>query len=63
MASNPLSSCVFEEATEDLFSNSSRHFVVYADRLSGWKNICAWNKSPSIEEVVRGVAKNKALLI
>ena len=42
MMSDPPPSRVFEDVSVDLFAYSGNHFLVYADRLSGWTTVDAW---------------------
>ena len=54
----PPPSRVFEDVSADLFSIGNRHYLVYADRLSGWSTLDAWDRTPSAERVIKAVAKN-----
>lgn len=41
-----------------MFSHGNHHYLVYADRLSGWTTINVWAKDPTAKEVAKAVAKN-----
>ena len=58
MMSDPMPSRVFEDVSADLFSHAGKHFLVYADRLSGWPVIDSWTRDPSSREVIRIIARN-----
>lgn len=55
---DPLPSRVFEDVSADLFQVGSLHFLVYADRLSGWPVVHQWRHDPSAREVTQAVIEN-----
>ncbi|KZR99650.1 Uncharacterized protein APZ42_004402, partial [Daphnia magna] len=50
---DPLPSRVFEDVSVDLFQSGPLHFLVYADRLSGWPIVHQWHHDPSAREVTQ----------
>lgn len=55
---DPLPSRVFEDVSVDLFQSGSLHFLVYADRLSGWPIVHQWRHDPSAREVTQAIVEN-----
>jgi transposase InsO family protein len=55
---DPLPSRVFEDVSTDLSQVGSLHFLVYADRLSGWPVVHQWRHDPSAREVTQAVIEN-----
>ena len=55
---DPLLSRVFEDVSANLFKVGSLHFLVYADRLSGWPVVHQWRHDPSAREVTQAVIDN-----
>ena len=52
MCSETVPSRPFESASADLFSHAGKHYLVYADRLSGWPCIHSWREDPASAQVV-----------
>ena len=58
MKSDPPPSRIFEEASADFFSFATNHYLVYADRLSGWPTIHAWyGKDVGSKEVIQSLTR------
>ena len=59
MMTDPPPSRVFEDVSVDIFSYSGNHYLVYADRLSGWPTIEAWyGRDLSARDVIRSITSN-----
>ena len=59
MMSDPTPTRVFEDVSADLFQVGGKHYLVYADRLSGWPTVDVWrSKTPSTRDIIRAIGKN-----
>jgi transposase InsO family protein len=51
MMSDPLPDRPFVDTSADLFSYAGKHYLVYADRFSGWPEVHVWKFDPSAGQV------------
>ena len=49
---------VFESVSMDLFSHGGKHFLVYADRYSGWPEVEEFRNDPTSAQVIKVLRKH-----
>ena len=54
----PTPTRIFEDVSVDLFSYEGSHYLVYADRLSGWPTVDRWKNKDPTSDVTRAIRRN-----
>ena len=62
LQADPLPSRPFESVSADLFYCKGRHFLIYVDRLSGYRMVHKWRDDPSSKQVVAAMVKMMAIM-
>ena len=47
----------FAETSSDLFSVGQNHYLVYADRLTGWVEVASWQAEPTSSQVIAALRR------